>query len=98
MEHERQRLLQRKMFEEQMRQLEQQQQQELLSLPVDSGAGIQHLAASAPTTPPRVNSHFGTCSCFQVRQRLGDPLFSSILHVISALGVMQVLQVRGYRV
>ena len=45
------------MFEEQMRVLEQQQAQELLSLPVDSnGNGLQHMAASAPTTPPRVNA------------------------------------------
>jgi hypothetical protein len=45
------------MFEEQMRVLEQQQAQELLSIPVDSnGAALQHMAASAPTTPPRVNS------------------------------------------
>ncbi|EJD04358.1 ARM repeat-containing protein [Fomitiporia mediterranea MF3/22] len=56
MEHERQRAIQRKVFEEQMRALEQQQQQELLSLPVDSSQSLQHLAASAPTTPPRVNS------------------------------------------
>lgn len=52
MEHERQRALQRKMFEEQMRALEQQQAQELLSIPLES----QHLAVSAPTTPPRVNA------------------------------------------
>lgn len=48
------------MFEDQMRALEQQQAQELLSIPVDpstlNGAGIQHLAVSAPTTPPRVNA------------------------------------------
>ncbi|KAJ3843525.1 ARM repeat-containing protein [Lentinula raphanica] len=60
LEHERQRVLQRKMFEDQMRALEQQQAQELLSLPVEpgtpNGAGIQHLAVSAPTTPPRVNA------------------------------------------
>ncbi|KAH8120673.1 ARM repeat-containing protein [Phellopilus nigrolimitatus] len=56
MEHERQRLIQRKIFEDQMRALEQQQQQELLSIPVDNTTGLQHLAASAPTTPPRVNS------------------------------------------
>jgi hypothetical protein len=54
LEHERQRLLQRKMFENQMRALEQQQQQELLSIPYDGG--IQHVAVSAPTTPPRQNS------------------------------------------
>jgi hypothetical protein len=57
LEHERQRALHRKMFEEQMRALEQQQQQELLSIPVDNnGNAIQHMAASAPTTPPRVNA------------------------------------------
>jgi hypothetical protein len=42
-----------------MRALEQQQAQELLSLPHDpnapNGNSLQHLAASAPTTPPRVN-------------------------------------------
>ena len=37
-----------------MRALEQQQAQELLT--IDSGAGLQHLAASAPTTPPRINA------------------------------------------
>ena len=56
MEHERQRAIQRKIFEEQMRALEHQQQQELLTLPLDSAQSLQHLAASAPTTPPRVNS------------------------------------------
>jgi hypothetical protein len=59
-EHERQRLLQRKIFEDQMRALEQQQAQELLSIPYDAatanGAGMQHLAVSAPTTPPRINA------------------------------------------
>ena len=54
MEHERQRAMQRKLFEEQMRALEQQQAQELLT--IDSSAALQHLAASAPTTPPRVNA------------------------------------------
>jgi len=45
------------MFEEQMRALEQQQAQELLSIPVDAnGNSLQHMAASAPTTPPRVNA------------------------------------------
>lgn len=43
-----------------MRALEQQQAQELLSLPADSllsgGSSLQHLAASAPTTPPRVTA------------------------------------------
>lgn len=59
-EHERQRALQRKIFEDQMRMLEHQQAQELLTIPYDPNAlgngGIQHLAASAPTTPPRVNT------------------------------------------
>ncbi|KAH0838661.1 ARM repeat-containing protein [Lanmaoa asiatica] len=52
LEHERQRVIQRKLFEEQMRVLEQQQAQELLSIPYDSVG----LAVSAPTTPPRVNA------------------------------------------
>ncbi|KAG6857647.1 hypothetical protein H0H87_010216 [Tephrocybe sp. NHM501043] len=57
LEHERQRLLQRKIFEDQMRALEQQQAQELLSIPYDpNGNGMQHLAVSAPTTPPRVSA------------------------------------------
>ena len=60
MEHERQRALHRKLFEDQMRALEHQQAQELLSLPPDSlltgGPSLQHLAASAPTTPPRVTA------------------------------------------
>ncbi|CDO70932.1 hypothetical protein BN946_scf184829.g40 [Trametes cinnabarina] len=51
MEHERQRAVHRKMFEEQMRALEQQQARELLTIPIE-----QHLAVSAPTTPPRVNA------------------------------------------
>ncbi|KAG1874193.1 ARM repeat-containing protein [Suillus tomentosus] len=55
LEHERQRLLQRKMFEDQMRALEQQQAQELLCIPYDPTASA-HLAVSAPTTPPRVNA------------------------------------------
>jgi hypothetical protein len=57
LEHERQRALHRKMFEEQMRALEQQQAQELLNIPADgNGNGLQHMAASAPTTPPRINA------------------------------------------
>ncbi|KAF9454952.1 pumilio-family RNA binding protein [Macrolepiota fuliginosa MF-IS2] len=58
LEHERQRLLQRKLFEDQMRALEEQQAQELLSIPFEAGGngGVQHLAVSAPTTPPRVNA------------------------------------------
>jgi hypothetical protein len=43
-----------------MRVLEQQQAQELLSIPYDptapNGVGLQHLAVSAPTTPPRINA------------------------------------------
>ena len=60
MEHERQRALHRRLFEDQMRALEQQQAQELLSLPAESllsgSSSLQHLAASAPTTPPRVTA------------------------------------------
>ncbi|KAI9460174.1 ARM repeat-containing protein [Lactarius psammicola] len=54
LEHERQRALHRKMFEEQMRALEQQQAQELLNIPaVDgNGNGLQHMAASAPNHSP----------------------------------------------
>ncbi|EIW86350.1 ARM repeat-containing protein [Coniophora puteana RWD-64-598 SS2] len=55
LEHQRQRLLQRKMFEDQMRALEHQQAQELLSIPFDPNAAAQ-FAVSAPTTPPRVNA------------------------------------------
>ena len=52
------RALHRKIFEDQMRALEQQQQQELLTLPLDTSgnSSLQHLAMSAPTTPPRVNA------------------------------------------
>ncbi|KAI0719110.1 ARM repeat-containing protein [Cerioporus squamosus] len=53
MEHERQRAIQRRMFEDQMRALEQQQARELLNIPLEAS---QHLAVSAPTTPPRVNA------------------------------------------
>ncbi|PFH54706.1 hypothetical protein AMATHDRAFT_44516 [Amanita thiersii Skay4041] len=59
LEHEHQRALQRKVFEDQMRALERKQAQELLNLPYDPNShagGIQHLAVSAPTTPPRVNA------------------------------------------
>ncbi|KAF8912896.1 ARM repeat-containing protein [Gymnopilus junonius] len=58
LEHERQRLMQRKHFEDQMRVLEQIQAQELLNIPYEpNGNGsIQHLAVSAPTTPPRLNA------------------------------------------
>ena len=62
LEHERQRLLQRKLFEDQMRALEQKQAQELLSIPSfeqNGNGGVQHLAVSAPTTPPRVNTQLG---------------------------------------
>lgn len=61
MEHERQRAIQRKLFEDQMRALEQQQAAELLSIPVDpndvtSPNGLHNMALSAPTTPPRAPS------------------------------------------
>ena len=61
LEHEHQRVMQRRLFEDQMRALERKQAQELLSLPYDASlhggpTGMQHLAVSAPTTPPRVNA------------------------------------------
>jgi hypothetical protein len=58
LEHERQRLIQRKLFEDQMRVLEQKQAEELLSIPFEPNAngGVQLLAVSAPTTPPRINA------------------------------------------
>ncbi|RXW18444.1 hypothetical protein EST38_g7413 [Candolleomyces aberdarensis] len=61
LEHERQRAIQRKMFEDHMKVLEHQQAQELLSIPYDptlSGQG-QHIALSAPTTPPGTNKKLG---------------------------------------
>lgn len=54
MEHERQRLMQRQIFEDQMRALEQQQAHELLTLPYDPSAN--GVAVSAPTTPPRITT------------------------------------------
>ena len=44
-----------------MRALEQKQAQELLSIPYEpnGNGGVQHLAVSAPTTPPRVNTQLG---------------------------------------
>jgi hypothetical protein len=58
LEHERQRLIQRKLFEDQMRVLEQKQAEELLSIPFEpnGNGGVQLLAVSAPTTPPRINT------------------------------------------
>lgn len=61
LEHEHQRAMQRRHFEDQMRALERKQAHELLALPYDANlhggpTGIQHLAVSAPTTPPRVNA------------------------------------------
>ncbi|KDR85232.1 hypothetical protein GALMADRAFT_233963 [Galerina marginata CBS 339.88] len=58
LEHERQRLIHLKHFEDQMRALEQKQAQELLSIPYEpnGNGGVQHLAVSAPTTPPRLNA------------------------------------------
>lgn len=55
MEHERQKALHRQMFEQQMRLLEHKQAQELLSIPVDPST-MQHVALSAPTTPPRITA------------------------------------------
>ena len=44
-----------------MRALEHKQAQELLNIPYDSNGNgnIQHLAVSAPTTPPRLNAQLG---------------------------------------
>jgi hypothetical protein len=53
--HERHRLLQRQTYEHQMRALESQKPSDLLGIPFDSNAP-QHLAVSAPTTPPRINA------------------------------------------
>jgi hypothetical protein len=78
LEHERQRLLQRKLFEDQMRALEQKQAQELLSIPSyesNGNGGVQHLAASAPTTPPRVNTQLGEAFSSLVRKHLLTPTF-----------------------
>lgn len=59
-EHERQRAIQRKMFEDHMMALEHQQAQELLSIPYDPSLGSgQHVALSAPTTPPGANKKLG---------------------------------------
>ncbi|EIN13206.1 ARM repeat-containing protein [Punctularia strigosozonata HHB-11173 SS5] len=53
-EHAQARAMKMKLFEQQMRQLEMQQQNELLSIPYElSSSGF---AVSAPTTPPRVNA------------------------------------------
>ena len=53
-------------FKGQVHALEQQQAQELLSLPADSlllgGFSLQHLAASAPTTLPRMTAMIGDIS------------------------------------
>ena len=51
MDHKRRRALHRKLFEDQMRALEQQQQQELLQLPADQSNNMQGFAFSAPATP-----------------------------------------------
>ncbi|KDQ32435.1 hypothetical protein PLEOSDRAFT_1100920 [Pleurotus ostreatus PC15] len=56
LEHERQRLLQRKIFEDQMHALEVQQAQELLNIPYDPSVNGNNFAVSAPTTPPHVNA------------------------------------------
>jgi hypothetical protein len=57
LEHERQRALHRQVFEQQMAALEQKQAEELLNIPVD---GLQHVALSAPTTPPRIAPQLST--------------------------------------
>jgi hypothetical protein len=42
-----------------MRALRERQAQELLHLPYEAGPGLQHLAVSAPTTPPRLSAQLG---------------------------------------
>ncbi|VDC01756.1 unnamed protein product [Peniophora sp. CBMAI 1063] len=69
--HGRQRTLDRKIFEDQMRALAQQQQQELLQLPADRANGLQGFAISAPTTPPRVSAQTFFLAC--------SPLSSSMV-------------------
>lgn len=49
-----------------MRALEERQAQELLSIPFD--ASIQHLAVSAPTTPPRLNTRLSEANFLSTRQ------------------------------
>lgn len=63
-----------------MRALEQQQAQELLNIPYDpnssNGSALQHLAVSAPTTPPRINAPLGSDSLPSIipgRQHPLDP-------------------------
>lgn len=74
LEHERQRLLQRKQFEDQMRALEQQQAQELLSIPYDpnSNGNATYIAASAPTTPPRINAPLNGDASSTLRSALSN--------------------------
>jgi len=67
-----------------MRALEQQQAQELLTLPYDptlpnGNTGIQHIAVSAPTTPPRLNI------ALQGDMHSGSKASPSILTEIDAL-------------
>jgi hypothetical protein len=47
------------MFEDQMAVLEQQQAQELLSIPYEPSLAGQHIALSAPTTPPGASKKLG---------------------------------------
>jgi len=49
-----------------MRALEERQAQELLTIPFD--AGVQHLAVSAPTTPPRLNTRLSEANFPNTRQ------------------------------
>lgn len=57
-----------KHFEDQMRVLKERQAQELLTLPYEAGTGLQHLAVSAPTTPPRLNAQLSDDSIPSSRQ------------------------------
>lgn len=76
-EHERLRTMHRKLFEDQMRVLEHQQAQELLSLPLDANNSIQHVAVSAPTTPPRVSAVLGNHASPGINNLAVDPMMLS---------------------
>ena len=51
-----------------MRALRERQAQELLNLPYEAGTGLQHLAVSAPTTPPRLNTQLTEDNILNSRQ------------------------------
>jgi hypothetical protein len=63
------------LFEDQMRVLEQKQAEELLSIPFapNGNGGVQLLAVSAPTTPPRINALLPENYVGHVRYHQVDP-------------------------